>query len=100
LAKLVNSFREMGFTRQEKLAVLYGSDPHHRARMFAFISNLRGWRVAAFGSFEEAMIWLSDDAKSAEVEPALGSGEQRVLLKVRDGGKPSSRPITKIRPKH
>jgi hypothetical protein len=59
LAVLVNTFREMGFTHRQRLAVLYRSDPHHRARLFAFIAKLRGWSVQAFDDFEKALAWLS-----------------------------------------
>ncbi len=59
LVKLVNTFKEAGFTRRQRLAVLYGSDPHHRARLFSFIATLRGWNVRAFDDFEKAVIWLS-----------------------------------------
>jgi hypothetical protein len=98
LAHLVNTFREMGFTRHQKLAVLYGTDPHHRARLFAFIGTLRGWHVAAFGSFEEAMGWLSDDEQaSADVQPQTGA--EAVPLKVRDSAAGRAKPRTKIRPK-
>src|SRR5208283_4999543 len=83
LAKLVNTFREIGFTHQQRLAILYSSDPHHRARMFAFIGTLRGWHVAAFEGFEEAMAWLSEDDKTAELESR--SGEENVPLKIRRG---------------
>jgi hypothetical protein len=100
LANLVNTFREIGFTRQQKLAVLYGDDPHHRARLFAFISTLRGWRVAAFGSFEEAMVWLSDDDKAAAIETESRSGAQPVPLKVRETVGARARTRTKIYPKH
>ncbi|HEX5397466.1 MAG TPA: hypothetical protein VFY06_00260 [Verrucomicrobiae bacterium] len=59
LVVLVNTFREVGFTLQERLAILYGSDPHHRARLFAFIAKLRGWSVQAFDNYEKAILWLS-----------------------------------------
>jgi hypothetical protein len=59
LAELVGTFREVGFTQQERLAILYGSDPHHRARLFAFLSTMHGYAVRAFGNFEEALLWLS-----------------------------------------
>src|SRR5215510_4106595 len=45
LAALVGTFREAGFSRAQKLAVLYRSDPHRGARLFAFISIMRGWQV-------------------------------------------------------
>ena len=90
LANLVNTFHEIGFTNNEKLAVLYGSDPHHRARMFAFIGTLRGWHVAAFGSYEDAMLWLSDDSKAApEVE---SQSEEAVPLKIVVPKEPPSEP--------
>jgi hypothetical protein len=63
LVKLVNTFHEAGFTRQQRLAVLYSSDPHHRARLFAFIARLRGWRVQAFEDFEAAINWLSSGSE-------------------------------------
>jgi hypothetical protein len=61
LAALVDTFREAGFGRHQRLAVLYRSDPHGGARIFAFISRLHGWQVGAFGEFEEALLWLSED---------------------------------------
>jgi hypothetical protein len=67
LSSLVKTFREIGFTRQQRLAVLYHSDPHQRARMFASIATLRGWQVQAFEDFETAVGWLS-----------ASSGENRV----------------------
>ena len=59
LAALVGTFREAGFGLQQRLAVLYQSDPHGGARTFAFISRMRGWHVRAFGDFESALLWLS-----------------------------------------
>jgi hypothetical protein len=71
LITLVNTFREIGFTDQQRLAVLYRSDPHRRASMFASIARLRGWRVKAFDEFEEAVNWLS----RAENEPSKAERE-------------------------
>ena len=59
LAELVNTFPETGFTHRQRLAILYKSDPHRRARLFAFLSAMHGWNVKAFGDFEEALAWLS-----------------------------------------
>jgi hypothetical protein len=59
LVMLVNTFCKVGFTHELRLALLYGSDPHHRARLFAFIAKLRGWKVQAFDNFEAAVMWLS-----------------------------------------
>jgi hypothetical protein len=63
LIELVNTFREVGFTHEQRLAILYQSDPHHRARLFAFLSIVRGWNVQAFGDFEQALTWLSGDSE-------------------------------------
>ena len=60
LAELVGTFREAGFTPQQRLAVLYKRDPHGGARMFAFIGVMRGWQVRAFSEFEPAFVWLSE----------------------------------------
>jgi len=60
LLALVNTFREVGFSEDQRLAVLYTEDPHRRARMFAFLSNLRGWNVKASKDFEESLLWLSE----------------------------------------
>ncbi len=95
LAKLVNTFREIGFTHQQKLAILYSSDPHHRARMFAFISTLRGWRVAAFENFESALGWLSEEDAGAEGDTKGGE-----TVKIRRPLETNHRAKTKIRPKH
>lgn len=56
---LVNTFHETGFTKEERLAVLYVSDPYHRLRLFTFMGKIRGWHVAAFTSYEKALSWLA-----------------------------------------
>ncbi len=71
LLELVNTFPEVGFTRRLRLAILYTSDPFKRARLFAFLSNLHGWNVRAFGHFEEALLWLS---KGQELFRRTGHG--------------------------
>src|ERR1051326_229484 len=43
LSALVETFREAGFTHNQRLAVLYRHDPHQGVRKFAFISTLQGW---------------------------------------------------------
>lgn len=63
LAELVSTFREIGFTHRQRLAILYRSDPYHRTRMFAFLSTMHGWHVKAFQDFEEAFLWLSGGAE-------------------------------------
>ena len=77
LVKLVKTFREIGFTHAQRLAVLYRSDPHRRARMFASIARLRGWHVAAFEDFETAIRWLSSD-EEIKVEKALPVAAQKI----------------------
>jgi hypothetical protein len=69
LARLVSTFHEIGFRKDQRLAVLYSSDPHHRARLFAFLSSLHGWQVRAFGEFEEAILWLWDTEAVEKTEP-------------------------------
>jgi hypothetical protein len=59
MAALVNIFHEIGFTQNQRLAILHSGDPYRRARTFALISRMRGWKVRAFGDFEEALAWLS-----------------------------------------
>jgi hypothetical protein len=68
LAALVQTFREAGFGRHQRLAVLYRSDPHGGARAFAFIGRIQGWQVRAFEVFEEALHWLSEEAECREDE--------------------------------
>jgi len=68
LLALVNTFHEIGFTREQRLAVLYSSDPHCRARLFAFIGKLRGWSVQAFENFAEAVTWLAFGGKETKPE--------------------------------
>jgi hypothetical protein len=64
LATLVATFREAGFTRQQRLAILYQSDIYGGVRTFAFISRMRGLRVQAFTDFERALQWLSEEQEN------------------------------------
>jgi len=59
IAALVRDLAEMGFTRNQRLALLHKGDPNRRAALFALIAKLRGWKIRAFGNFEEAVDWLS-----------------------------------------
>src|SRR5262245_2762014 len=60
LLELLNTFPEMGFDKEKlRLAILYRSDPHKRARLFSFLSTMHGWNVQAFDTFEQALVWLS-----------------------------------------
>ena len=64
LAALIGTFRAAGFGRQQKLAVLYKTDPHGGVRTFAFIGRIQGWQVRAFDDFEQAFHWLSEETES------------------------------------
>jgi hypothetical protein len=77
LAALVTAFSKVGFSKALRLAVLHGGNQEYRARLFAFISGLRGWKVRAFENFEEALEWLSVDHES-ESEP----GEEAVPIQI------------------
>jgi hypothetical protein len=104
LAVLVNTFREFGFTHRQRLALLYSSDPHHRARLFAFIAKLRGWCVQAFDSFEEAVTWLSGGGpESSGVETEYTPTAKKVLVRKLKGLKaaagPASPPAIQIKSK-
>src|SRR3954451_5808979 len=77
LASLVETFREAGFTPQQKLAVLYQSDPHHGVRLFAFISSMSGMTVRAFNDFEKGITWLSFKEADANTQPAKKHGSKR-----------------------
>src|SRR5215831_12945637 len=68
LAALVQTFREAGFDKHQRLAVLYRIDPHGGGRAFAFIGRIQGWQVRAFSDFEEAVHWLSEEPESHEGE--------------------------------
>jgi hypothetical protein len=92
LAELVSTFREVGFTRQERLAILYGSDPHHRARLFVFLSVMHGYAVRAFGDFEEALLWLSSgEGPSPAHRRSSGAKQVRVRFAER-AAKAAKRP--------
>jgi hypothetical protein len=91
LAALVDTFHEIGFTHEQRLAVLYSADPHKRARLFAFLSTLRGWSVRAFGEYEEALDWLAlSGGDEADLPPS--SGEQTVPVQSRSPEVPGPEP--------
>jgi hypothetical protein len=98
LAVLVSTFLKIGFTRQQRLAVLYRVDPHHRARIFAFFAKMRGWRVQAFDGFEEAVTWLfSADSEQSETEteytPKAKKIPVRKLNRLKAESKPAFPPV-------
>jgi hypothetical protein len=83
LGRLVSTFHEIGFRKEQRLAVLYSSDPHHRARLFAFLSSLHGWHVRAFGEFEEAITWLWETEATEKALPDEPAEEVPVKMKMR-----------------
>src|ERR1044071_3565398 len=68
IASLVGSFRHAGFSRQQRLAVLYRHDSYGGIRDFAFIGRLRGLQVQPFTDFEAAVQWLSE-VEEAQPKP-------------------------------
>jgi hypothetical protein len=70
LILLVDTFREAGFGKHHRLAVLYRADPHRRVRAFAVLSRLKGWQVQAFDDFEHALHWLSEEKEKKASPPA------------------------------
>src|SRR5262245_40493179 len=66
IAALVDAFRQAGFTRQQRLAVLYRTDAHGGARLFATLSRIHGLQVNTFEEFEKAMLWLSEEKESKQ----------------------------------
>ena len=91
LLALVKTFHEIGFTRQQRLAVLYSSDPHLRTRLFAFIAIVRGWKVQAFDDFEKAVTWLAG-AEEPTAEPEATPKAKRVPIRKLKALKTSAKP--------
>jgi hypothetical protein len=77
LAALVGTFREAGFSRQQRLAILYRHDIHGGVRNFAFISRMRGLQVLAFSEFETALHWLSEGT-----DREMAAGERTVPISI------------------
>ena len=95
LGALVETFREVGFGPQQRLAVLYQSDPHHGARTFAFISRMRGWHVRAFGDFESALYWLS----AAETEKRTKAQGQTIPISFAGSQAAVKRAVDRLEPR-
>jgi hypothetical protein len=72
LAALVSTFHDAGFSRPQRLAVLYQHDVHGGIRNFAFFSRMRGLDVQAFTDFETAFLWLTE---AQQGKPEHASGE-------------------------
>ena len=69
LSTLVSTFRDAGFSKNHRLAILYEKDVHHGIRSFALINKLRGLQVRAFTDFEKALEWLQQAETRAAEEP-------------------------------
>ena len=92
LLELVNTFPEVGFTHQLRLVILYHSDPHKRARLFAFLSTIRGWSVRAFGDFEQALHWLSS-GQTTPAQPGRSSAAKTIpTIPIRVGNRELTAP--------
>ena len=99
LVALVNTFREIGFTHQQRLAILYESDPHRRVRLFAFLSTIRGWTVRAFSDFEKALYWLSSGETAAARPARSAAGKPIQVQDAKPGEEPMALPVTLRRQK-
>ena len=92
LLELVNTFPQVGFTKNLRLAILYRSDPHKRARLFAFLGTLHGWNVQAFADYEHALKWLSNVREEAHPElagkPVPIRDKRRISAGRRQAGSP------------
>jgi hypothetical protein len=73
LRELAMKFKEMGFCKHHRLAILHRSSagerveffsmrPGERAEFFAMCAAQSGWNVQAFDDFERAMEWLGSAA--------------------------------------
>jgi hypothetical protein len=74
LGELVLTFRDAGFSREQRLAVMCEQDVHGGVRDFAFISRMRGLKVQVFADYEDALHWLSEEQESS-------AGEDPVLIR-------------------
>lgn len=66
LAALIGVFRTAGFSRRQRLAVLYRHDIYGNVRNFTFFGRMHGLQVQAFLEFEDAMHWLWRDVEHLE----------------------------------
>lgn len=58
LYQLALTFREMGFHKHHRLAVLHRYREGERAEFFSMLALDQGWKVRAFDEYEEAMDWF------------------------------------------
>jgi len=81
IAALVGIFRDAGFAKEQRLAVLYRHDVYGGIRDFAFISRMGGLQVQAFQDFEGAFHWLSE---RPETQDECRQGEVPIPIKRRE----------------
>lgn len=87
LAALVDTFCAIGFTSELRLALRYATDPHKRARMFAFLGTLRGWSIRAFGDYETALHGLALSG-SEETTPDSPEQPEKIDVHISDAKQP------------
>jgi len=103
LVALVETFDQVGFKREDRVAVLYGADPHHRASLFSFAATVHGWQVQAFKDFERAVFWLAaaEPESGMATEAETSSRPKRVpvrqLKSLQRASKPAAQPVIQIR---
>jgi hypothetical protein len=61
---LAREFRELGFEKKHRLAILHRYSSSERAEFFAMCASDGGWDVRAFENFEEAIDWLNEPTAS------------------------------------
>jgi hypothetical protein len=65
LAELVEIFHQAGFTKKQRLAVVYEWDIYGGVRNFTSFSQMRGMQVQAFQEFDRAVDWMSEGQERA-----------------------------------
>jgi hypothetical protein len=85
---LSRAFREMGFRRTDRLAILHRYNSAEKADFFAMCAADGGWDVRAFEDFEQAMEWFGTP-RAADCRPASPrDGDRDVSRAGRQGDSP------------
>jgi hypothetical protein len=71
LYELADTFEGAGFQRSHRLAIVYPPGPGEKSHFFSLCASNRGWQVAAFEDWGEAVNWLF---RAEDVGPETGSG--------------------------
>jgi hypothetical protein len=80
LAALLGTLWDVGFARDQRIAVLYVTDRHSRVRLFSFICLLHQWQVRGFDDFESAILWLSQEEEIPFSESRDGPASARATF--------------------